>query len=349
MSVGEGALPAVLSKSAVYTSNTLEKLRQSITDGIGDQFDAVFGDHTTFMVTGSGGRGEMTTGSDIDGYVVRVAGNLEPEHDALLLEATKTAVEHLGLPALDRHGAFLEMKTASAVVDKLGSQEDDHSNAFTLRMLFLLESRPLVGDGAYDQLFEVVSDAYRSTATRHTNDFLPFFLVNDIIRYWRTVLLNHEEKLREKHDELKAEGLPEQSVRDLLLAHRRLRSQKLRFPRCLSCFSTLAYLLAVAPNDDDCITPQAEREMFDLTPIERLRQIARIQPTIRSRVDEMVDLYAAYLERTNRPKAEVLGLLQNDDDFHRQTSDGGGRFAKHMFHLIQELGGGNRLHRQMLI
>lgn len=150
------------------------------------------------------------------------------------------ALLEIGLPKLDRGGEFLAMKTASALVDEMGSADDDHGNAFTIRMLFLLESQPLIGESAYDELFRLVSGAYRSTAKQHAEDFLPFYFVNDVVRYWRTVLLNHEDRLRSKAEELAEKGTLEADLDEELLAHRRYRSQRLRFPRYLSCFSSLA-------------------------------------------------------------------------------------------------------------
>jgi hypothetical protein len=340
--------PALL-RSAERTDDILRKLGAALAENLGDRNVEVFGEHTTFILTGSGGRGEMTQGSDIDGYVVRVRTPLDPRHDALILTATSHALDRSGLPGLDRDGEFLAMREASAVVDKLGSTEDDHSNAFTLRMLFLLESRPLMGQVAYDQFFNVVSDAYRSSAGGHKDDFLPFFLVNDIIRYWRTVLLNHEDRLRKKSAELEENGLSGAELDSVLLAHRRYRSLKLRFPRCLSCFSSLAYLLAIAPRDEDSVTRQHEREMFDLTPTQRLQKVAEVQPGVRDRVGTMIDLYAGYRKSTDGAKKDVLRRLDEDRDFQRRTSKDGQRFTEEMFQLIQELGQGNRLHRQMLI
>lgn len=343
------ALPDALTKSSQHTEDVLAKLKAGLTRGLGSHYDAAIGAHTTFLLTGSGGRGEMTAGSDVDGYVVRVKGEPNASHDAVILEATKGALEEAGLPALDRGGEFLAMKAASAVVDTLGSTADDHSNAFTLRMLFLLESRPLLGQSAYDAFFKTVSGVYRATAGDYEKSFQPFFLVNDIVRYWRTVLLNHESRLRRKQEELTAEGWSGTELTKLLLAHRRYRSQKLAFPRCLSCFSALAYLLALAPEDGDAITAEHERELFDLTPVGRLRRVAALQPEVSTRVQAMLELYAGYMERTDAGKKEVLANLQREDDYQRSTSETGRRFTKEMFELIQGLGRGNRLHRSMLI
>jgi hypothetical protein len=344
-----GELPTIIAESAASTEETVDALRESIMGVLGGDAPAVIGDHTTFILTGSGGRGEMTEGSDIDGYVVRVHGEPDPEHDQLLLAATRAALEELKLPELDRGGEFLAMTTASSLVDCLGSADDDHTNALTTRMLFLLEGRPLVGEGAFRALSKHVQNTYRSTAKEHADDFLPFFLVNDIIRYWRTVLLNHEDRLRQKRAELAKHGLSGDALDETVLAHRKYRSQKLRFPRCLTCFSALAYVLAMAPTDDDSISESDEQEMFDLTPMERMQRIAETRSHAKERVEAMIEMYAGYLARSSGEKAELIERLLKDDPFARETSSEGLRFTEEMFHLIQELGNGSRLHRQMLI
>lgn len=346
---GPITLPAALEKSREHTEHVVQRIAGALTRGLGPQQGTIFGDHTTFFLTGSGGRGEMTSGSDVDGYIVRVLGDVDTDHDAAFLSAMTDALLETGLPELDRGGEFLAMKTASDLVDEMGSADDDHGNAFTIRMLFLLESQPLIGESAYDELFRLVSGAYRSTAKQHAEDFLPFYFVNDVVRYWRTVLLNHEDRLRSKAEELAGEGALQADLDEELLAHRRYRSQKLRFPRCLSCFSSLAYLLAIAPQDQDAISGADEREMFARSPAERLVAVAERQSGSRGRVERLLELYAGYMERTSDTKEAVMARLRGDEAFRAETSRSGQEFTREMFFLIQELGQGNRLHRQMLI
>ncbi|MAQ17242.1 MAG: hypothetical protein CMN30_20910 [Sandaracinus sp.] len=343
------ALPAAVLRQRETTEHTVEALRAALGRELGADADAILGEHTTFILTGSAGRGEMTAGSDVDGHVVRVDQPLDSGHDARLRAATGAALAALGLPPLDRGGAFLAMKSGASLTDCLGSADDDHTNALTTRMLFLLEGRPLLGLPAYETLLRRVQQAYRGGATKHTDDFLPFFLFNDIIRYWRTVLLNHEDRLRKKGAELAAEGLAGSALEDELLAHRRYRGMKLRFPRCLTCFSALTHVLAIAPKDSDSVSEADERAMFAMTPLERLRAIATLQPRVAGRIGTMLDLYGRYLDHSAGEKGDLVVRLREDPEFARTTSREGRRFTDEMFDLVQDLGAGNRLHRQMLI
>ena len=329
------------------TQRLVDRLRNTLRDALGKHEATIIGDHTTFILTGSAGRGEMTSGSDIDGYVVRIGKPLDKQHDARLLCATVDALAELGLPPLDRGGEFLAMKSDSSLIECLGSANDDHSNALTVRMLFLLEGQPLVGEQAYETLLQTVQGAYRSTASQHRNDFLPFFLVNDIIRYWRTVLLNHEDRLRQKKSELEKLGIQGEELHAQLLAHRRYRSQKLRFPRCATCFSALAYILTLAEAGN--VSEECEKEMFRLAPLERLARIAELRPGTKAQVSKMRGLYARYLERSHGSKKEIVQRFRDDPNWSKTVSTEALQFTEEMFRLIQSLGKDSRLYRQMLI
>ena len=88
MTTEAGELPDAIVQHRETTAHTVDALRHTILAALGDQAEAVIGDHTTFILTGSAGRGEMTKGSDIDGHVVRVGERPNSRHDALLLRAT---------------------------------------------------------------------------------------------------------------------------------------------------------------------------------------------------------------------------------------------------------------------
>ena len=91
------------------------------------------------------------------------------------------------------------------------------------------------------------------------------------------------------------------------------------------------------------------RTMTALTPIERLRQLPDIAGHALPRVDELLDVYRSYLERTDRDKEEILSELQHDEQVRVEVPREGSKFTKLMFELIQELGEGRPLHRHMLV
>lgn len=239
-----------------------------------------------------------------------------------------------------------------SLVDRLGAPEDDtrEDGIFTKRMLLLLESRVLVGESAYEAVVDRVIDAYWMNAELHPDRYQPLVLVNDIVRWWRIVLLNHESSLRKRQAELMADG--DRSDEDkgaALLAERRYRSYKMRLARCLTCFSALTYLLALAPSDDSHIRKEQVREMVGLTPLERLTELPTLAGRALAPVEELGQIYASYLERSDQGKSAMLEALQRDSALAQQISASGGRFTQLMFELLQDLGGGRRLHRHMLV
>ena len=74
----------------------------------------------------------------------------------------------------------------------LGSPEDDGLNAFTARMLLLLESRPVYNAERYRRILKAVIGFYYRDFSDHSEHFRPTFLINDILRFWRTLTLNYE-------------------------------------------------------------------------------------------------------------------------------------------------------------
>jgi hypothetical protein len=143
------------------------------------------------------------------------------------------SLDALGFPAPSKDGEFLQIHTVSSLIARMGEPRDDSENTFTARMLMLLESRPLLGDDVYERVLERVLDAYWKNTEGNEHEYVPMILINDIVRYWRILLLNHEWKVTEA--EAKVRGNVERS----------LSSYKLRFSRCLMCHSAIAEMIAV--------------------------------------------------------------------------------------------------------
>lgn len=191
-------------------------------------------------------------------------------------------------------------------------------------------------------------DAYWQNEERHPHDYLPFVLVNDIVRYWRILLLNHESRLRKKKHDLDRSP-PAGDAQQILLGERRYSSYKLRLPRCLTCFSALTYLLALTRREGAHVTKDHVRTMVGLTPLERLGRLSALAGREMGRVDRLLKVYRSYLERTHAGKQALLGRLREDRAVHEALSREGHEFTRTMFELVQELGEGRPLHRHMLV
>lgn len=251
---------------------------------------------------------------------------------------------------MDNDGRYLEMVSATQILDLLGSPSDDSEGVLTKRVLLLLESRVLLGEAAHQTLVDRVIEAYWTNERLHPRDYLPYMLVNDIVRYWRIVLLNHESRLRKREIEIDCAGEILAEERDaIMLAERRYRSYKLRLPRCLTCFSALTYFLALTLTEPAHVSKNDVRHMISLTPVERLRQLPDMVGRDLPEVRELLDVYRCYLERTNISKQHLMDQLRHDRQVQQDVPREGRKFTKLMFQLVQELGGGRPLHRHMLV
>lgn len=140
------------------------------------------------VLMGSWGRGEVTAGSD-DDFMVLVNGpprhNVEPSIDAV-----KTVLDR----APGDQGIFGEPVSCDVLVDNIGLDRDDNRN-LSRRMLFLLESVAATGDDAYASSRARVLERYLDESVK---DFRPpRFLLNDVVRYWRTMCVDFAGKERE--------------------------------------------------------------------------------------------------------------------------------------------------------
>lgn len=154
--------------------------------------------------------------------------------------------EKLNLQPFTGDGQYLKIHELNAIIDGTGSSEDDSENLFTTRLLLLLESKPLTGTDLYDLAVKQVLEMYFRDG-RGRKDFRPLFILNDILRYWRTLCLNYER-------DRASEGKPWWK-----------RNLNLKFPRKLTVFSTVLCILA-----NRMATEEDFIRVSSMTPMERL-------------------------------------------------------------------------------
>jgi nucleotidyltransferase-like protein len=249
--------------------------------------------------TGSYGRLEASEHSDIDLFFIHRG---EKEKDAIpqikktLLDARLIELTgDLGFPEFSNDGEFLTIHYLSDICNALGSREDDYHNYFTARMLLLLESRPLYNKEIYNVIVREIIRSYYRDFHDHETTFRPIFLINDILRFWKTLCLNYENKRNN----------PTEDEDKKNKAH--LRNFKLKFSRLLTCFSAI---LLIARNYE-IITPKKLSEFIYLSPLERMEQVAKEIPKAQSIVVKMKQDYEWFLDMTGREPKEVLIWIGN--------------------------------------
>jgi len=276
-------------------------------------------------VTGSYGRLEAWAGSDIDIFLLGASGTRERKlpwlKETKLMAGLITEAEAMRFPPFSGDGKWLRIQYVDEIAQILGSAEDDSENAFTARMLLLLESRPLVGEALYGQLVSDVVDLYFRDFADYSDRFIPGFLTNDILRFWRTLTLNYEyERMRVAADEPVAK------------AGAALRNYKLKFSRLSTCFSMVTNLASLAAP----VTRQQVIELTRMTPRERFARVAQASAEARHLVDELDERYGAFLRTVQRPKDELLVELQTHEARSRFLQDAG-QFGTTIYGLLREV------------
>lgn len=149
------------------------------------------------VVFGSLARREWTHSSDVD-WTLLIDGQADPEHLGL---AQKVAgrLESEGFPPPGRSGIFGSMTFSHDLVQKIGGREDTNENT-TRRVLLIQESRAFGKPDAYTRTLKHIFSRYlkddRGLRFGSLPSKVPRVLINDIIRYWRTVTVDFVDKQR---------------------------------------------------------------------------------------------------------------------------------------------------------
>lgn len=154
--------------------------------------------HVAVVLMGSWGRHELTGGSD-DDYMVLVRGPAPVDGwGSAQATAAKVAERFMrdpgGFSAPGRQGVFAEV-VYSADLMRVGLDDDTNTN-LTRRMLLVLESTAacnadVLAGVRRDVIYDYLRDALKDRRP-------PRFLLNDLVRYWRTIGVDFVAKDRER-------------------------------------------------------------------------------------------------------------------------------------------------------
>ncbi len=157
----------------------------------------------TIVAFGSLARLEWTSGSDVD-WTLLIDGSALPDHRKIAreIESRLVKIEYAGraLPRPGAEGIFGKMAFSHEIIHHIGGNQDSNRNT-TQRILLLLESIPLRAPGsrptvdAYERvvrqiLYRYLQDDTNFYSSGEDNSRIPRFLLNDIVRYWRTMCVD---------------------------------------------------------------------------------------------------------------------------------------------------------------
>jgi hypothetical protein len=152
--------------------------------------DAPLRSGLSIVVFGSWAREELTPESD-DDWALLAAEPFDPD-DPAIAAGMETAASVLGTEgkAPGAQAVFGVPFDGRSLIERVGLDADTNTN-LTRRLLLLLESREVAGD-AHEECWNRVLGRYLDYGVKDYRP--PRFLLNDLLRYWRTICVDFEGK-----------------------------------------------------------------------------------------------------------------------------------------------------------
>lgn len=319
-----------------YSDERFEELRTRLNESA-----EICGEKACIYATGSYGRREASEHSDFDLFIVSLGPNREDRLwltnlEGILIKADLIrATGELGFPKFSRDGEFLQHHTAQDLISTTGTEDDDITNRFTARLLLLLESRPLVGASVHATVIDEVIAKYWKEFPDHADQFMPAYLANDILRYWRTLCLNYEARTSEKTPYDRAK--------------RKLANYKLKHSRMLTCFSALLYLLDVYVKRKSVAVTDV-RDMISQTPTSRVLSVVNgsSNEALMHSTKELLELYEQFLSTTNASEWELIQIFSDQSKKNKLRREQS-RFGDLVYEALRSIGDGNRFFRRLVV
>jgi len=199
-------------------------------------------ENVSLVFFGSLARGESTSQSDID-WTLLINGEVDVQH-FVIHQVIRKKLRDAGKIGPGAIGTFGGLAFSHDLVHCIGGQDDTNKN-LTLRMLLLLESLSLGDDDSRKMVIRAILRRYLADDPSWTwkpERKLPRFLLNDIIRFWRTMAVDFADKFHDQEGEKWA-----------------LRNAKLRFSRKLILLTGIFACFSWRLHGLDSSTPETDR------------------------------------------------------------------------------------------
>ncbi len=252
---------------------------------------------SSIVVNGSYARKEACSHSDLD-YFILVPKAVSEINAKRVVKDTKQLVKRIVGNLPSSHTIFGDYRISGTLATNIGGPNDTN-DTITQRILFLTEGRCLGKTPPFTEQRNLLIDRYiQRNITEHQ---LCLFLLNDFIRYWRTLCVDFENKTFEQ-----GKGWA-------------LRNIKLSFSRKLLYFSGI---LIVAETYQRTYLQKKEiaKKLMNLSPAERLFSVCG------NHSEKALELYDNFLlamkDDKFRSKLDSMSSAKRkDEDFRRLKND----------------------------
>lgn len=295
---------AVFADTSSRSEADLAKMREVAHEIIGDNQQLIVG------VNGSYARREATSGSDVDLFVLYRKDAIADANSAQEVLRTRLRAAGFKMPA--NGGVFEAPLSVSYLSQTIGGM-DDKNEFITRRMLLLLEGEWLYNESGFNDARTRLLTQYVAPNIRA--DQICMFLLNDIIRYWRTICVDFEYKVQ-------SDNKP-----------REIRLIKLRFSRMLLFFAGVMAVGATHGLERNAKIAKLS-ELLALPAYERLTKLAG------DKASPALELYARFLSALDDPKVrEALSQpqsVQAESEEYQQLRAQAQQFRGHLLTLLKE-------------
>jgi predicted nucleotidyltransferase len=177
-------------------------VRKELDQLLSERIPKYTSEDTSLVVFGSLARDEWTSASDLD-WTYLIDGQANSDHLVIAQRIRKLLEEHKDkYRPPGQTGTFGNMAFSHDIIHQIGGQNDTNKNT-TQRILLLLESAAI---GRNNQAYERVIKGVINRYLEEDNHLLtedkkryrvPRFLLNDIIRFWRTMAVDFAQASKE--------------------------------------------------------------------------------------------------------------------------------------------------------
>lgn len=305
-------MTTAIERAKQHTESKLDALRNRLAN-MGLHEDVVV------LTCGSYARREASPESDIDFFIItsQPPPRSGQPFDMITLpwaESVREAINEVVPIEPAAGGAFAKVESRNSMLVNIGGEQDSNQN-ITRRMLFLLEGEWLFNADGLKQVRRQILERYIGEGM--TDHQLALFLLNDIIRYYRTIAVDYEFKTVEGGDP-KPWGI---------------RNIKLVFSRKLLYASGLFSVAMTADRDRERKITILEY-LFEMPVIDRMESICG-----RARCEGVLASYGRFLERLEdqsvRERLKELQKEERSDPLFRELKNEGHYFTRELLKLFE--------------